>query len=199
MSDTDRVAAAREAMYDQIHNNGLNTMTDTGNGPTDVVKSRKLGSNAFTDEGTFQATARLNDQTPRTVTVPGSYQSAAAALTYGFLVFPQVPPKKIWMVMRVGVTAPDPFTTLAGVTVLAFRSSNMPQDSNTEPVTFGDLVGVLGSVPNTLYPAYKSTFLRGNERLNLAFKSLANLQQIQASMDVIEYDLMFFFQNVLNT
>jgi hypothetical protein len=131
----------------------------------------------------------LGNSTPRPVTVLGSYQAPAAAFTYSFLSFPQCTPGKIWMVLRIGVTAPDPFTTLAGVTVLAFRSSTIPQDSNTEPPTFGDLIAVLGAVPNTSYPAWKSVFARGNERIALALKGLANSQGIQASMDIIEYDL----------
>jgi hypothetical protein len=136
----------------------------------------------------------LGRLTPRPVTLQAMFNNSNAqgnnpATTYTFMSFPQVTPGKIWMVLRIGVTAPDPFTTLAGVTVLAFRSSTIPQDSNTEPPTFGDLIAVLGAVPNTSYPAWKSVFARGNERIALALKGLANSQGIQASMDIIEYDL----------
>jgi hypothetical protein len=132
----------------------------------------------------------------RPLTLPGSYQAAAAPATYCFLSFPQVTPNKIWEVMRVGVTGPDPFTTLAGVAVLAFRSSLVPQDSASEPSTFGDLIAVMGSVPNTTYPTWRSTIVRSNERVVLAFKGLAASQSIQASMDVIEHDLANFLDSL---
>jgi hypothetical protein len=138
------------------------------------------------------ARPRLGWEVSRPITVLGSYIAAAAASTYCFLVFPQTTPNKIWEVMRIGVTAPDPFTTLAGVTCLAFRSSFVPQDSTAEPATFGDLIAVLGAVPNTSYPATRSVLCRGNERVVLAFKGLANAQQLQASMDVVEHDLQAF-------
>lgn len=139
----------------------------------------------------------LEGLTSRPITVPGSYQAAAAPATYGFLSFPQVTPNKIWEIMRIGVTGPDPFTALAGVSVLAFRSSLVPQDSATEPATFGDLIAVMGQVPNTTYPAWRSTIARGNERVVLAFKGLAASQTIQASMDVIEHDLSSFLRSLL--
>ncbi len=144
--------------------------------------------------------ARMNWTTSRPVTMNGSYQAAATAATYCFLVFPQVTPNKIWEIGRIGVTAPDPFTTLAGVTVLAFRSSTIPQDSNTEPPTFGDLLAVLGSVPNTSYPGgMRAPVARGNERVVLAFKGLANAQQLQASMDITEHDLQAYLLALLGT
>lgn len=135
---------------------------------------------------------RLGWETSRPVTLPGSYQAPAVAFTYSFLNFPVVTPNKIWEIMRFGVTAPDPFTALAGVSVLAFRTTFQPQDSNTEPQTFGDLLAVLGSVPNTSYPATRSVVVRGFERIVLAFKGLANNQQIQASIDVVEHDLQAY-------
>lgn len=145
------------------------------------------------------ARPKLNWETSRPVTVNGSYQAAATALTYCFLVFPQVTPNKIWEITRIGVTAPDPFTTLAGVSVMAFRSSTIPQDSNTEPPTFGDLLAVLGGVPNTSFPGgAKAPIARGNERIVLAFKGLANSQQLQASMDVFESDIQKFLQSLPN-
>jgi hypothetical protein len=143
--------------------------------------------------------SRLDWSTSRAVTVNGSYQAAAAAATYCFLSFPQVTPNKIWEITRIGVTAPDPFTTLAGVSVLAFRSSTIPQDTSTEPPTFGDLIAVLGSVPNTSYPGgMRAPVARGNERVVLAFKGLANAQQIQASMDITEHDLQAYLLSLLN-
>jgi hypothetical protein len=143
--------------------------------------------------------SRLDWHTSRPVTLNGSYQAAAAAATYCFLVFPQVTPNKIWEIGRIGVTAPDPFTTLAGVTVLAFRSSTIPQDTSTEPPTFGDLLAVLGSVPNTSYPGgMRAPVARGNERVVLAFKGLANAQQIQASMDITEHDLQAYLLTLLH-
>src|SRR6202011_175698 len=92
---------------------------------------------------------RLGSNTSRPVTVLGMFANGLSqgnnpATTYTFMVFPQVTPNKVWEIMRIGVTAPDPFTALAGVSVLAFRSSFIPQDSNTEPATFGDLLAVLG-------------------------------------------------------
>ncbi len=139
----------------------------------------------------------LGHLTSRPVTVPGSYQAAAAAATYCFMSFPQVTPGKIWEIMRIGVTGPDPFTALAGVSVLAFRSSLVPQDSATEPSTFGDLIAVMGQVPNTTYPTWRSTIARANERIVLAFKGLANGQTLQGSMDVIEHDLESFLRSLL--
>jgi hypothetical protein len=142
---------------------------------------------------------RLDWHTSRPVTVNGSYQAAATAAVYCFLVFPQVTPNKIWEIGRIGVTAPDPFTTLAGVVVLAFRSSTIPQDSTAEPPTFGDLIAVLGSVPNTSYPGgIHAPVARGNERIVLAFKGLANAQQIQASMDITEHDLQAYLLSLLD-
>jgi hypothetical protein len=142
---------------------------------------------------------RLNGNTSRPITVNGSYQAAATAAVYCFLVFPQVTPNKIWEIGRIGVTAPDPFTTLAGVVVLAFRSSTIPQDSTAEPPTFGDLIAVLGSVPNTSYPGgIHAPVARGNERIVLAFKGLANAQQIQASMDITEHDLQAYLLSLLD-
>src|ERR1700676_5103651 len=64
---------------------------------------------------------RMDWHTSRVAEIVGSYQAAAAALTYCFLTFPQVTPNKVWEIIRIGVTAPDPFTTLTGVSVLAFR------------------------------------------------------------------------------
>lgn len=146
------------------------------------------------------ARPRLDWRTSRAVTVNGSYVAAATAATYSFLSFPQVTPSKIWEIIRIGVTAPDPFTTLANVSVLAFRSSTIPQDSSTEPPSFGDLIAVLGSVPNTSFPGgTKAPVARGNERIVLAFKGLANAQQIQASMDVIEHDLQAYLLALLGT
>jgi hypothetical protein len=143
----------------------------------------------------------LGRETPRPVTVQATFNNGNAqgnnpATTYTFMSFPQVPPLKIWMVLRIGVTGPDPFATLAGVSALAFRSSTVPQDSNTEPPTFGDLIAVLGTVPNTAYPSWKSVFTRANERIVLAYKSLANSQVIQASMDVLEFDLVSFLMSL---
>jgi hypothetical protein len=135
---------------------------------------------------------RLGGDTSRPVTLPGSYQAASTAFTYCFLNFPVCTPNKIWEIMRFGVTAPDPFTILAGVSVLAFRTTFQPQDSNTEPATFGDLLAVLGSVPNTSYPATRSVLIRGFERVVLCFKGLANNQQLQASIDVVEHDLQSY-------
>jgi hypothetical protein len=142
--------------------------------------------------------SRLGGETSRPVTVIGSYQAAATAAIYCFLVFPQVTPNKIWEITRIGVTAPDPFTVLAGVSVMAFRSSTVPQDSTAEPQTFGDLLAVLGGVPNTSFPGgARAPVARGNERIVLAFKGLANNQQLQASMDVFEHDLQEYMLRLL--
>lgn len=149
----------------------------------------EIGRKATETRASMRSRARLGWETSRPVTLQGSYQAPATAFTYSFLSFPVCTPNKIWEVMRFGVTAPDPFTTLAGVTVLAFRATFVPQDSNTEPPTFGDLLAVLGSVPNTNYPSTRSVLVRGFERVVLAFKGLANNQAIQASMDVVEHDL----------
>jgi hypothetical protein len=152
--------------------------------------SLDIGRTADVPSGTRPA---LNWDTSRVVTLPGSYQAPAVAFTYSFLSFPVVSPDKIWEVMRFGVTAPDPFTVLAGVSVLAFRATFVPQDSNTEPQTFGDLMAVLGGVPNTSFPsARRPPVCRGMERIVLAFKGLANNQQIQASLDVVEHDLQAY-------
>lgn len=142
---------------------------------------------------------RLDKRTSRMVTVPGSYQAAATALTYCFLSFVPVSPFKVWQVTRIGVTGPDPFTSLAGVTVAAFKGITVPQDSNTEPQTFGDLLAVLGSVPNTTFPMFGSITLRSSERVFLVFKGLANAQQIQASMDVVEHDQAVYLATILST
>ena len=144
----------------------------------------------------FATGQRLTDKTSRPITLPASYQAAAAAATYCFMAFSQVTPGKIWEVMRIGVTGPDPFTVLAGVSVLAFRSSLVPQDSTAEPGTFGDLIAVMGQVPNTSFPSWHSTIVRANERVVLAFKGLANSQNLQGSMDVIEHDLTGFLRNL---
>ena len=158
----------------------------------DVVAGASLDIGKTTDLPSGVRPA-LNWNTSRPVTMPGSYQAPATALTYSFLSFPVVSPNKIWEVMRFGVTAPDPFTVLAGVSVLAFRATFVPQDSNTEPQYFGDLLAVLGGVPNTSYPATRRPpVVRGMERIVLAFKGLANAQQIQASIDVIEHDLQAY-------
>src|ERR1035437_2620419 len=139
----------------------------------------------------------LTDLTSRPITLPGSYQATAgAAATYCFLSFPQVTPGKIWEVMRIGITGPDPFTVLAGVSVLAFRTSFVPQDSAAAPGTFGDLLAVMGQVPNTSFPAWHSTIVRANERVVLAFKGLAAGQSLQGSMDVIEHDLPIFLRGL---
>jgi hypothetical protein len=140
---------------------------------------------------------KLSDTTSRPITLPGSYQGSGT--TYGFLAFPPCTPGKIWEVLRIGVTGSDPFTTLAGVTVLAYRSSFVPQDSATEPATFGDLLAVLGSIPNTSYPAWKSTVVRQQERVVLAFKGLAVNIQVQASIDVIEHDLQCYLAGLLGS
>ena len=141
----------------------------------------------------------LGDRTSRPVTIPASYQALAAPLTYGFLDFPPCSPNKIWEIMRIGVTGSDPFTTLAGVTVLAYRSAYVPQDSNTEPAGFGDLIAVLGAVPNTSYPSWRSTVVRGMECVILAFKGLAASQSIVASMDVVEHDLDCYLRSLIDT
>lgn len=140
----------------------------------------------------------LGDRTSRPITLPLSYQTPAVASTYSFAEFPPVSPGKIWEIMRIGVSGNDPFTTLAGVTVLAYRSSLVPQDSNNEPGYFGDLLAVLGSVPNTSYPAWRSTVARQAERVVLAFKGLVAGQQIQASMDAIEHDLDAYLRSLIN-
>ena len=132
----------------------------------------------------------------RMVTIIASYQGQNPALTYEFCVFPAVTPMKVWEVLRIGVSGNDPFTTLAGVNCLAFRSAVEPQDSNSEPATFGDLIAVLGQVPNTSYPPARSVFVRGMERVNLCLKGLANGQLIQASMDVVEHDLATYLQSL---
>lgn len=146
--------------------------------------------------------ARLDWTTSRVSTVQASFinglsQGNNPATTYTFMVFPQVTPNKIWNIMRIGVTAPDPFATLAGVTVLAFRNSTIPQDSNVEPTTFGDLIAVLGAVPNTTYPAFNSVVTRMHERVVLAFKGLAVSQSIQATMDIIEHDLQAYMLSLV--
>jgi hypothetical protein len=141
---------------------------------------------------------RLGDRTSRPVTVIASYQTPNPAFTYGFLRFPPVSPNKIWEILRIGVTGSDPFTTLAGVSVLAYRSGYAPQDSNTEPTSFGDLIAVLGTVPNTSYPSWRSTVARQAEIVILAFKGLTAGQQIQASMDVIEHDLELYLKALIS-
>ena len=159
-----------------------------------VVAGAAVGVGAQTRP---DAPARLTDRTSRPITLPGSYQGSGT--TYGFLAFPPCTPGKIWEVMRIGVTGSDPFTTLAGVSVLAYRSSFMPQDSATEPATFGDLLAVLGSVPNTSYPSWRSTVVRQQERVILAFKGVALAQQIQASIDVIEHDLQAYLCGLIGS
>jgi hypothetical protein len=145
----------------------------------------------------FEEARKLGDRTSRPVTLPGSYQGSGT--TYGFLSFPPCTPGKIWEVLRIGATGVDPFTTLAGVTMLAFRSSFVPQDSNAEPATFGDLLAVLGSVPNTSYPSWRSTVVRQQERVILAFKGVTLAQQIQASIDVIEHDLQAYLCGLIGS
>jgi hypothetical protein len=120
-------------------------------------------------------------------------------LTYAFIKFPPVSPNKIWEIMRIGVTGSDPFTTMAGVSVLAYRSGFAPQDSNTEPASFGDLIAVLGQVPNTSYPSWRSTVARQAEIVILAIKGLTAGQQIQASMDVIEHDLECYLRSLIES
>jgi hypothetical protein len=155
-----------------------------------------IGRSAVIPAGDVRA--GLNWDTSRPVTVNASYQAIAAPPTYCFLSFPQVTPMKIWEITRIGITAPDPFTTLAGVTVLAYRASTVPQDTSTEPQTFGDLLAVIGSVPNTSFPGgNRPPVARGNERIVLAFKGLTANQQLQASMDVFEHDLQAYLLALL--
>lgn len=141
----------------------------------------------------------LGDRTSRPVTVVASYQTPNPALTYAFVDFPPVSPNKIWEIMRIGVTGSDPFTTIAAVTVLAYRSAYVPQDSNVEPASFGDLLAVLGSIPNTSYPSWRSTVARQAEVVILAIKGLVAGTQIQASMDVIEHDLDCYLRSLINS
>lgn len=143
-------------------------------------------------------TPKLSDRTSRPVTLPASYQTPNPAFTYAFMQFPAVSPNKIWEIFRIGVTGADPFTTLAGVTVLAYRSGVVPQDSNTEPSSFGDLIAVLGSIPNTTYPARYSVVARAAERIILAIKGLTAGQQLQASMDIIEHDAAAYLNSLLD-
>lgn len=140
----------------------------------------------------------LGELISRPVTLSASYQTPTPAFTYAFIQFPAVTPNKIWEVFRIGVTGSDPFTSLAAVSVLAYRSSVVPQDSNTEPPSFGDLIGVLGTIPNTSYPGRYSVVARASERIILAIKGLTVGTQIQASIDIIEHDANKYLVSLLD-
>lgn len=143
-------------------------------------------------------TPKMGDRTSRPVTLSASYQTPTPAFTYAFIQFPAVSPNKIWEVYRLGITGSDPFTTIGGVTVLAYRSGVVPQDSNTEPSSFGDLIAVLGSIPNTTYPARYAVVARAAERIILAIKGLTAGAQIQASIDIIEHDATAYLNSLLD-
>lgn len=131
---------------------------------------------------------------PRIAVVPGNY--VGSGTTYGFLAFPQVTPGKIWEVLRIGVTPTDIFTTLAGVVVVAVRTSTVPQDTSSEPASFGDVVAPSGQVPNTTYPGRYGVMVRSNERIVLALRGVSAGAQLAASMDIIEHDMMAFLRNI---
>jgi hypothetical protein len=134
----------------------------------------------------------------RAVSVQASYQAAIGPPAFCFLALPAVTPGKIWEVLRIGVTSPDPFTSLTGVgvTALAYRSAFVPQDSNKEPSSFGDLISVLGVVPSVIFSPHRAVLIRGSERVIFVFQMLPSLQQIQASMDVIEHDTSEFMRSL---
>ena len=131
----------------------------------------------------------------RSAVIPGSYQAAAAALTYGFLAFPAPTPGKIWEILEICVSGQDPFTTIAGQ-ALAYVAQQVPQDSNNEPAGFPQMIGVPVTIPNVLEKARRSTILRGNDRVILCMKGLANAAQIQASMSIIEHDMATYFERL---
>lgn len=158
-----------------------------------------IGGNAAAPvmSGSDGAAGRISTMASRPATVVASYQASSTQPTYGFLVFPQVTPGKIWVICRIGVSGNDPFTVIAGASALAYRSATIPQDSSVEPATFGDLLGVIGQIPNTYYPPTTNIYARGNERVVVAMRGLPNGQQIQGSMDIIEHDLNCFLANLL--
>jgi len=135
----------------------------------------------------------LGSTTSRPVVIPATY--VGTGLTFGFMYFGQVPPTKIWELIRASIAQNDPFTALgAGTPGLLFRSSVMPQDSNVEPASFGDFLGTIATFPGTYQPSTNGVFIRGYERVYLALKSLANGVQLQGSIDVIEHDLDCFLR-----
>jgi hypothetical protein len=124
----------------------------------------------------------------RPISFPRSYQAAAVATAWAFLSFPQVTPGKIWEVKRFAVWAmPDPSVVLAGVSVIAYIDSQVPQDGSNAP-GIGDMIASAQQVPNTSSPLIRSTILRENERLILAMKGLANNQVIGAVLAILEHD-----------
>jgi hypothetical protein len=138
---------------------------------------------------------RKRDILPRVDVVPGSYTAQTPTTTFGFLVFPQVTPGKIWEILRIGAYSGDMWDVLAGVTMVAFRTASIPQDSNNEPGVLGDLLAAGGQVPNTIYPI-RYILARGNERVVLGFEGLVAGTQITASMDIIEHDYETFLRSI---
>ena len=136
------------------------------------------------------------DKVSKVLTIPSSYNAQNPALTYGFLEFPSPTRDKVWELLRVSASGPDPFTVLAGVSMIAFVSQQSYQDSATEPPGFPDLLAGAGSVPNTLYIGRRTCIIRSVDNVILCFKGLANAQEIQGSIAVIEHDYATFIRSL---
>lgn len=125
---------------------------------------------------------------PRIQTIPGSYAGAAAQPTYGYMPFQGPTQGRLWEVVTLRVSGPDPFTTIANCNMAAFVGSEVPQDASAEPPLFPELILMPGQVPNTAFFGRHVVQLRSTERVIVVFKGLPNNQQIQAWLGIIDHD-----------
>lgn len=129
-------------------------------------------------------------------TIPLDYTAANPALTYGFKAFLGPTIERVFEIRRLVVYAADPFTTLAAGTVIVFKASAPPQDSNTEPNAWGDLILTSSQIPNTASFGRHELVLQPREQLILGFKGLANGQQVFARLAVWDYDRAQYYSMV---
>jgi hypothetical protein len=123
-----------------------------------------------------------------------SYQALAVPPTYTFMAFEWVPQGKIWEIIRVSVVQADPFTAVAGTTLL-YVSTQVPQDSATEP-SFPDMFVAPVAMPVLATVTRRQVMLQEKERVIACMKSLPANQQVLGSMLVIEYDRATFLSQL---
>jgi len=115
----------------------------------------------------------------------------SAGLTYNYIYLDGPSSSAgVWELMRLWVSGPDPFATLAGVSVVCFiaSSGNPFSNSNTEPSNFGQILEPSSGVPNSLLYGRRQTVLLPGEKIALAIKGAAANQVILAGGLAIEFD-----------
>lgn len=141
---------------------------------------------------------KLYYNTSRVVEIPMSYTAQNPALAYGFAYFPQVPPQKIWEVLKVSASQNDPWAAALANALLVYRFPQQLQDTAGEPPSFGAFMGSLGTLaaaPGIItFPGGKVIYVQGMERVAIVGKALANGLQLQCSMEVIEHERETFLR-----